>query len=323
MAKRKALRYSFRLFDKRGRRIALAKLRYAHAFEVYYGKRRVLARKAFPRLLKRVGERRDLLESLIESIEYKRLRVIEKRKKQREKVKLDAAKKKARTYVKRQLRRPLTKSERASRRRAKTKAPLPRIVQLEAEAKNQILVFPKAYAAPAATAMRARVIDTMIIPVAPDGGNYTKRVVDKEMFRSDVKNYHLAILDFSLNEGHFIPVTQDTIREQYGVTVREFLPHIVDFFNEMKRTSQHFILRLKFLNHFSPDGQLTSHGISYFRSHIIDDVGITNLLRITFQQLQGDPQMGPTSRNKTRRNYLAGETGIYLTGFTLEATTLP
>ncbi len=313
MAKRKQLKYSFRLFDKRGRRVAAAKLRYAIAYEVFYGQRRLLARKKFPKLLKRVGERRQLLGALVESIESKRLRLIERKKQQRRKAKLEAEKKAAKRRIDRKIKTPLKKGERQKIYRAMDKH--------FDESEIQIPVFPKAYAAPAATALRATVLDTMIIPVAPDGGDYTKRVVDKEMRRSDIGFYHLSILDFSLNESSYFELNDVNFLEQYKEIVKIFIPHIITYFKDTKKSSFHYILRIKFLNSFKSGAQLTEHGLSYFRTHVLSEEGMLQLFRVTMNQFFGDvAKMGPTSRNKMRRNYLMGENTTIITGFTLEAT---
>jgi len=312
MAKRKPLKYSFRFFDKRGKRLALAKLRYAAAYEVYYGKRKIFARKNFSKLFNRVADRRQLLESLVESIENKRLRIIERKKQQRKKAKLESLQKHDKKRVERRIRRPLKKDDYHKR--------ISKMAQYDSEAAVQIPNFPKAYDEKPATALRATVIDTMIIPVAPDGGDYSKRLVDKEMMRKD-RDYHLSILDFTLNESSYVELTPQGFSQQYKELVKLFIPHVMMYFKDTHKSSFHYILRIKFLLAWDKESTPMTHGLSYLRSHILTEDGMINLFRLTLHQFFGDSaNLGLSSRKKIRRNYLTGDSRIIVTGFTLEAT---
>ena len=310
---RKKLSFRIRLF-KGNRPVAQNKLRYATAFEVWYGKRRVLGRTPFTALTKRVAERRELLSSTIFAIDLKRRKLLEKRRR--------IAKRKRQEKLLREIKR---KSQRRISRKPKDFEEQYRELYIDQlrEADKSIPQFEKLRAEEPVTAIKANVLDTIIIPVIPEGKGFSKRIIDKEMWKRNWGHYHLSTLDFSLDETSYIPMTAETFKDSYKEATRLMLPHIVRYFEETKGSAEYYILRLKFLNNWIPEDPYERWGISFFRSQVKEPKQIIGLFRDTFLQLFGDERFGPTSKNLLRRNYLEGEKLIFITGFTLEASSAP
>lgn len=308
---RKPLSYRIVLRNKKGK---FSKLRYAESYEIFYGKRKVLGKKIFSKNEKKVADKKALIESVVKAIEKVRLQRLKKQRDQRRKKKIVRTNEKAKRELKKRLKKPESKFQQRMTDEIRDE------VQ---EAGIQLPVFPKVEALPPATATRANVIDTLMIPIAPDGGNYQKQIIDKEMYKDEVGSYHLAILNFSLDPDAYLEMTAENFKDTYKLAFMKFAPHVAQYFEDVKNSSKHFIFRLKFLNNWQPDQAYEHYGISQRRIEIRDRKSMFHLMRETFLQLFGDTErFGYTVHNKRRANYLEGEKIIYITGFTLEATDL-
>lgn len=292
-----------------------AKLRYATSFEIFYGKRRVLARRPFPLIYKKVADKKDFLGDLIQAIDKKRQRVLAKqkakRKREREIIrKLDHAR-----DLKKLLNRKLPKLERDFKnrylygKRFESQADADYAEERKRSA-DALPVFPKVYDVEPATAMATGkfVIDTMIIPMAPEGAGFSKQIFDKEMQSNSRGLYHLATLDFTLKESFAFSGLM--YREAYNHAVQTLLPHILRYFQDTKNSASEYILRLKFMNSWDKNGEYEPHGISETRTEVRTIDGMIHLFKKTIARLGGDVGIA---------NYLQGDNIIYITGFTLEA----
>lgn len=279
-----------------------AKIRYATTFEIFYGKRRVLARRPFPVIFKKVSDKKQLLEQLIVGIETKRIRLLAKRRAKR-------------------------KREKEIQRRADREKKLGKVLRrMPRKFENQFYrgfffstldaevsapVFNKAYGVKPATAMKTQVIDTMIVPVEPEKNYFSKQIFDKEMRNAAWGDYHIATLDFSLKEDFYVPMTGENFLEAYQRSTELMLPHAIRYFQETMKSSSYYILRIKFLNNWDPDAPYENWGLSEVRVELRDKRGLINLFRETFKKFFGD--------GFDCANYLEGEKLVFVTGFTLEA----
>lgn len=305
MAAKRKPAYKFKLF--RGKRpVALKRLRFAESFELWYGSKRVVRRTFFA--FKRVGERRQFMLDLVQSVETARLRKLQSRRKKYAKKKTEEYKK----QVKRKLRRQVPERDLELG---------DELAKSFRESEKQKLVFPLVKAIdPETVRSGGKVRDSMIIPIAPDGMKYTKQVIDKMMVTPELGKYHLAILDLTLDREAYVHMSADNFEEAYQEAAIMILPSLLDYFQQTKRSSNLYILRLKFLNRWDSDSKFHEHGISWFRTELTEDNQVFNLFRRTFVQLFGpaDPYDRDT-RGKLRTNYLQGDRGIVITGATLEA----
>lgn len=295
----------------KGRRpVAQNKLRYATSFELWYGKRRVLARAEFP--FKRVGERREFLLALIEGIERKRQRILKKRRSEYRKRRHAEARK----AVERRVHRTSRKAPKIPR------IPEPYRSSFVASTKmalDQLPVFTKLRAEKPVVARRAIVQDTIIIPMEPVDDTYKIRIVDKMLANHIFGEYHLAILDYTLKEKEFIPMSAEDFEEAYALAFVKFIPHVVNYFEQVRNSSDMFILRIKFLHQWGKEEDLSPHGVSFHRIGVYSNEQMIDLFRRTFLRMFGDKDDPYTTKNIKRANYLTGDSTIFITGFTLEA----
>lgn len=313
MSKRRSIDFSLRLYNARGRRIALAKLRYAHSYEVYYGKRKVLPRKLFTRFTKKVSERRQLLGLLIVTLRTRHVAHLAKLRRQREKKKIEERNKRiARNRKRRVKRKKIDDSEEIGQRYLRSEG--------VKKAKLSILEFDKAEAVEPVTAVRATVVDTMKIPVKPTGTDFVKTVYDKTMSRFDLREYyHIALIDYSLKENSYIPMSEENFDSAYREALFKMLPHVLDYFSNTMKSGDQYIFRIKFKHHWENSEKYYDMGISGRRIQLRSLDEMFAVFRETFELLFGGKGLDMmTSKNKERANYL--QSGyIYITGFTLES----
>lgn len=308
------LQYKLKLFKGSGRSpVAYSRIRFASAFEITYGKRTIIKRTEFPDDVKRVQDKRDYVEEVIFDIELKRLSNLEKRRRKREAEKEKERKVVAKKTLRRKLNAPSTKIEDQIYREYRERIDF---------ANTQIPEFDKAYGLEPATALKATVIDTMVIPVEPESDDFNKRIVDKTMEKLDVGNYHLSIMDFTFETDQVIPMARDNFRQAAQEAMVKMLPHVIRYFESVKESSNLYILRLKFLNRWDQDDEYQDYGISKFRTEIRTAKQLMNLFQQTLILIQGDPNDKMTTKHKLRANYLEGDKVIFIKGFTLEATAM-
>lgn len=307
MAGRSQPVYRLRFF-KGSKFVAHKRLRYADSFEIWFGQRRVLLRALFPRMFKKVGDRRDFLESLIRSIETKRQQILTKR---RARYRADKEKQ-YRKKVERRLKRPIPQDA----------IGIP-LAQSLRESQKQLPVF--AYTTSLdpgiiRSGAKAKVKDSILIPIAPDGKRYRKQIFDKILVRPDGDRFHIAVLDMTLDRDAYVSMTADSFDESYEKAAVLILPSLLDYFKETRKSSNLYILRLKFLNRWDEDQKYIDHGLSYFRVELREDRQVFHLFRRTFLQLFGaESPQDKDSKGYLRTNYLQGEKKIIITGATFEA----
>lgn len=303
--------YSFRFYGKQGF-VPASRLRYATKFSIVYGGRTIMGATEFPKLFKKVADRRDFLKKLVEEIEKKRLKKLARRREQYRKRKIAEGQ----AQLKRRIRRQIST-------RKVNMAEYQGLVDGAREAELQVPMFSKAQELDSKIIRDGVYVeDAMTIPVRPDGMRYTKQIIDKTMDK-DGRRYHLAIMDLTLDDDAQVPMTAENFNEAYKECLDLMLGSVVDYFEQTKNSSELYILRLKFLNRWDQDGEWTDHGISWERTYIRNMQQMINLFRKTFVQLFGSVnQYDTTKAKKLRTNYLSGDKTIIIKGLTLEATDL-
>jgi hypothetical protein len=314
MAAKREPSYSFRFYG-RGGFISASKLRYATKFSILRNGKVLVPATEFPRNKRKADLRRDYLHNLVVKIEIKRHKILANRRKQyRRKIKDEGLS----TYKRRVKRRLKAKPDRIA---VVTKKDL-KYIERGRESERQMPVFSKAEEAEELPINKRgkAVRDAMIIPVEPNGKKFSTQIIDKLMLTQGYGTYHLATLDFNLKKKNYIRMSRDTFAEAYAKAFREMIPSVLDYFNETKKSSQLYILRIKFLNRWDVLGSYSAHGISYYRVKIESQSEMINLFRHTFMQLLGPQDRHDlSSRGFLRHNYLTGENAVFITGLSLEA----
>lgn len=317
-------------------------IRYAVTFEIWFGRRKIIPATRFHSSKKTAASRRDSIQRKINLIERSRQRILkerrEKQAKQRLKLKLAAERERRRRNRQARQRRlvkvklPHKDRERRSKQleRARIRRPI-KPIKLSTpqrslfeksweDSRKALPVFPKVIEVEPTDARRATVLDTLIIPMEPESKMYTKQLVDKTLVNNKFGNYHLAIMNFDLHRENYIPMSSDNYTEAYSQAFLKLIPHIGNYFNEVKKSSDKFILRIKFLHKWEDTEAFLTHGVSYHRIAVHTSEELIQLFRNTFLRLHGDVNDPYTTKGRLRVNYLGGERMIYITGFTLEAT---
>ena len=309
MAVKRDIKVSVRLI-RGGRFTPLNRIRYADSYEIWQGGKRIGARKKFPAFIKKAAERRDFLSDLIAEITRKVEARLERQ---------------AEAKRKRDEQRRLKRRERERVRRAELELKesdeedRPIIEMSRHVRKNERLDFVRAYNEEPQTLKQATIQDVTIIPIKPRGKFYTKRLVEKIITQDHfAKRLDLSILDFDLDQEEWIPTDIDTLTESFDQAFTLMIPHIAQFWSETYQEADAYILRLKFQWEFTP-GKYDSHGVSLRRQDIRTFDRLRAVFRETFRKLLGGNKNEP---NKKPRNYLANQTVIFISGFTLEASTL-
>jgi hypothetical protein len=292
-----------------GRR-GFAKLRSATSFSIWRGRRQVLAPQPFPKSARLVSQRRAYLEKALATFELERLKALAKRRRKAAKKRIEDRRKKEKKRVKRAIKAKPEKIKVTSEDRR---------AYLEGFdlALEETLNFRKAYAEPSPPGVfGAEVVDTLIIPVEPARDEYEKRVIEKMMFREVVGNYELSIMDFSLAPEEVIEVNNENKELQFIKVFGKFYPPMVQYYRDTHKTSDAYILRLKFSWSPDQDSVITPWGISLYRTKIHSIRELQQILTRTYWKLEGGTQ---GSKSPLIKKYLTSEQSIFITGFTLEA----
>ena len=118
----------------------------------------------------------------------------------------------------------------------------------------------------------------------------------------------------------YIEMTEENYNDAYAKAAVLLLPSLLDYFEETKKSSHLYILRIKFLNSWGED-EYSPHAISYFRKELTQGSQLAALFDETFKMLFGPRnKYDKTTKNRLRTKYLEGEKKIFITGATLEAT---
>ncbi len=303
----KAKKYSIRIYGRRGA-LSASKLRYANRFAISYNGKTIVSTTPFPANVKTTDRRRNYLQRIIVQIETARARRLAIRRAQYRKRRIVHGEEHFKEKMRRRMRKPLTHVEEGLLKGFRETAPqVPTFSAAEALDQEILQQHGK------------NVLDAMVIPIEPDGKEYTKKIFDKTMDK-DNKRYHVAVMDLTLDDGAQIPMTAGNFRETYQDSVKKLLPSVLRYFDETKASAQNYILRIKFLNRWDVDAEWENYGISYLRMHIREQNEIFNLFRQTFLQLFGSRDQYDLTAHKTlRTNYLMGDKEIMITGVTLEA----
>jgi len=316
MAKRRKIGYTYR-FYKGKKRIALGKLRYATTFEIWYGSRRLVAPKPFTKSQKKLEARRNYLRLLTKRIEIGRLEAIEAKKKAKiKKYKAEIAK--------------LKKIKTRETRKASKKPQKPGNIKVEErelynveidQAHIGLPIFNKVFGEPSPTFLNVECKDTLIIPIEPDSHRYNKRLIEKAMWSSKQGHYDLSILDLTMIAEEYFTMEADTFAESYKAAFLTFTPHIMNYFENVKSSSDLFTLRIKFLwqGDKRTESSFSTHGLSLNRMQLRTRNGMLELIRDTFIRFFGPQNMDIRRGVHGKRNYLVGERVVLITGFTLEA----
>lgn len=336
--------YRVYLFGKRG----FAKVKNAVTYEVKYGRRVVVSRRSIPKQIKKVSERREFFELLVEKLERKKTREQNAKRKERER--------KAQELERKRLERNKKARERYRQRReeaTRVKEELERAKDLEAQRKVEeekaelaeearlkklyptkyllevaeaVLDYDKVRTEPAQTLRNITISDTLVTPIIPDGSIFKREQIDKTIIYGPEKIARdIAILNMTLNEEDLIPVTKESINESFQETFYKFWPHMILYWLETKDSSDSYLFRLKFK--FEHDASYVDHGISVGSSARIDIDSkdyLKDVFQRTFKRLMGENYRETISLKGKRkrfgaRDYLADDALIFITGFTLES----
>lgn len=315
MARRNSAQYKLRLFKGR-QRLALSKLRYATAFEIWYGARRVLPRWDFIKSQRKVDTRRRYIQKLIKRIEIARLQKNEERKRKREVV-LKQRDQEAKKIRQREVRK-------APRRPKKPTAFLPQereIYDVEIDwALAGLPMFNKVRAEESPVFKNVEVKDTIIIPVQPDSYRYDKEMIEKMLWSSGQGDYRISILNLTMKPSEYFTMEGETFAESYKAAFLTFAPHIMRYFEDTRHSTDLFNLRIKFMwegDGFRPTAYKTL-ALSLTRMQLRSREGMLELIRDTFVRFFGPKTIDIRRGRRGQRNYLVGDRSVMITGFTLE-----
>lgn len=309
-------RASYKIYYLQGGRwrVTPTNLRLVKAYKVFYGKKLVVKPQEFSPRTKSAAQKREFLKRLIRKIETVRLKALKKRRDQRQRKLAAESRERLEEFVDGQLEKPI--------KQTLTEEEIG-IVKGFRESKKQVPQFEKTESVMPVDARRATIDDTLLIPIAPDGQKYTKQIVDKMVTSPELGKYHLAILDIDLLPEAYVEMTEDNFDESYSKALQILYPSLADYFMEVKRSSQLFILRIKFLNNWSVGMPYEPRAISYYRKELSKVSQLAALFEQTFRMMFGPRDAhDKTTKGKLRAKYLDGDKKIYITGATLEATTM-
>lgn len=336
----------------RNRNGQFTNIRFAQSYEIYYGKRKVISRKPFPALhlksftKETTSKKRNYLERTVKTVEKKRLSILEAAKLRRSEKKAVEAKKLA-------PKKPVPakpKKKPAPVKPEKKPVPVkPKKVTVGEEAARlykqgeqelleagkdpenfRIFLKHSVYAEiddadwskvreeEPITLKNASVSDVLVIPYVPENPEYDKELIEKNISTTEFQEIlELSILNFTLKN----PIILNLNNFNFVATdiFQLFLPHVVNFFNDIVSIKKEFILRIKFTHTIkdknNQDKEI-SQGISKMRHMITNEKNMIKLLHETISKFHGKFD----DRGKeVFRNYLAGKKDLYITGFTLEA----
>lgn len=317
-----------------------AQLRYAKTFEIWYGKRRISGPQPFPPKKKKVSERRSYLERKLDNIEQEYFRLLAEAREQRalEKKKLErAAKRHEKKLAEAREQRALEKKkrERAAKRLEKKllKEAVAKPIESESEKEeqeqftkarkllsNEFPDFNNAEYEEPQTLVNATIKDVMVVPIIPVNDTYTKELIEKIITSNRMtETLYLTILNFGLTEENIIPMDLSTFYDSFRTSIAVMIPHLWDFYTQVKGSTDAWILRIRYS--YEPKGKqhFQEQGISLVRTHGLNSKkAMLDHFIWTFKRFIGEAK---DPKTPFKKNYLTGDTLIYITGFTLEATT--
>lgn len=320
----KTLSYKIVLFNARGKRVKSTHLAKAHFIEIYYGKRKILAKTKLPKVYfsrkKKVVHKKKYLKSLIEKIEKKRLKAIEKRRKtiRRKKRKIEAKKRKraVRRYRKKRIEKAKQRAKKI-RSTKRQKEIIEEIKSEEIELEDIEIIPPK----------KETESEKVVIPIEYD--DYTKEYKEYSLF-SKKQGKELFYKAVSINEKDPIAVTKENIHEAMKEMRERYFPHFVEY---IKSQGDWAIVIPKFEIDFNinPDMELSfkkdqrldknNLGISIERTET-DVAHAKEVFELLLEQFFS-VLTGRTNRaTRCGGDYLARSQNnvIYVTGFTTESS---
>lgn len=297
-----------------------AKPRNAASFEIFYGKRRLIARTAFPKSRRLVKDKRVFLVTLIERIERRRLKILEARRKKIRKQRLQE----------RRLR-ELKDFQKRQRRKIAISKPSMRMPKIEPdyihEIHDSVLDFNKMKTEPAQTMKQVTISDVLITPFVPDGSNFSRVQIDKSILINYEGTYrHISIMNLTFEESDFIEVNEENFEMAFSEVYEKIYPQLRDYWNQTHTTTEAYILRLKFVYDFSGKEDWADHGIStgLARTQLVNTKQLAQLLYSTYRRLTGDEMRSVFINGKRKRrgarDYLRDGSSIFITGATLESS---
>lgn len=294
--------------------------RTAKYFRITYKGKEILEKTLFPSHIRKEHDRQDFVTDYLISIEETRKK-ISTRKKRMLKWRLDAEARQAKRKRRSLLKRVAEGTLKDEFRKGMPKEHAVEIVQRQLEqSEQQILDFENAELEQPQVLPYATIESVLVIPFVPVSVAFHKELIEKTIvnIRND-ERLPLSILNYSLNESDYIPISHTSFEKNAVFAYYTFLPHVLEFFDGIKQIDADFILRIKYRRLLSIDSDGRKHfdspqGISEKRSEMFEKREISRMLLNTLQMFAMSPR-------KQKENYLSGDTILYLTGFTLEATT--
>lgn len=319
MASKRQIKYRIVLRNKRGVRTTP---RYAVSYEIFYGKRKILAEKAFHPRTKTTDQKKRYLDKSLRQIEELRLEALEKQRKTREKKRKERAKELERQQkeTKKQLEKAQKKlQERRAKRATEEAEKEPSVIsdqevfdildpiktRIEKESAN----FSKTKSEDPTALPNATIESVLVTPFSPKGDTYTKELIEKIITtQRRAFELYLTILNFNLKQPYYLPLTRKNFDYEAAVVYYNFISHILNFYESID--DEYFIFRIKYRKRFE-GGKWYDFGISKGRNRVTSLDRMKELVKETIYLFQNKMTDG--------KNYLMGDVEIEVTGFSLEA----
>lgn len=332
MANKAAYKYILR--NKSG---AFSTPRYARTFEIRYGKRTIIQRSAFPADVRSISAKKEFIQLMIFSIEEHRLKILQKArlKRQKEKQRLEREQKKTKKKKK-----GLKLNKEEEKRRISQLVDEDLWKKAQQITKNDMKFFKNFRVIEEFSKVRRRaakerpnfvksrelesnqlteavIKKILAIDYEPFANTYKKELIQKFVIGRDGgrEAYH-NILNYSY-EGIGLEIDDDNMEEVRQRLLIDFGGHIGKFFNETKEEFRFYYLRIKFSRHFDV-GEPIQQGISILASEVKNVSQLMNSLNLTLYKMGGS--YVPGTKVPHTKNYLATDSRIFITGFTLDAS---
>ena len=321
----------------RGAKGGFAKIAQAKSYEIFYGKKKILKRTEFTKKIKLVKQKRSFLERLIKTIEKKRLETVEKIKKANKKKLLEKKfqkkeEKRRQTIVSNILNNEdylvtkfkeenaLFKSETPNfdvtyiKTQIETNVNFRQIQVIQYGAVDKEEIDPaNARTEPPVNSAETTVSEVEILPFKPKSKYYDKELIYKEILKRDEQVVIISTtLKLELKEKYYIPITVDTFRNAKVRTFAYFLPHLRDFFGNMKQGN--YILRVLFRRKVGDT--FIQQGMSHMRHNLNKPDDINVVLNETMNRFI-DPDERK-ARGGFIKHYLQESSQLEIVGFTFE-----
>lgn len=294
-----------------------AKPRTAASYEIFYGKRRVIPRTAFPKSRKTVAAKKDLLVLLISRIEKKRLKIVERRRRELRRRRLNEKRlREHKEFIARE------------KRKLRTQRPGVRLPKIEPvlvdKIGRQTLDFKDITTEAAQTLKNVSISDVLKTPFIPHE-LFFKEQIDKTIEISDGSKIYLSIMNLTLPEDEFIEINEQNFEYAFSEVFEKIYPHLVDYWEETHKSSTAYILRLKFAYDPSEKSNWVDHGISlgFARIAMHTTKTLAQTLYSTYVRLTGDEvkllKIGGKIKRRGARDYLKDGASIFIVGATLES----